>query len=580
MAPSTEPRPLTWWEIKTLRDNGCRAADWSRVEICDATDTSLIADTEFEGDVTIGALSDGPGSPCIRNARIIDCTIGDNVRIRNIGRELRGARIGHRAVIENTAAVTFDPGCDPGYGVSAAVLDETGSRPVHLYPALSAQTAMLMAIMPRWAEEKADPQIAEMRETAPLGPVIADDAVIIDSGTLHNVYVGPEVRVEGARRLCNGAIVNTAAHGRALARVGSGVDAENFLIVDGIADSGTLLRNTFIGQGAILEKGATAHDSLFFANCSLENGEACAVFAGPYTVSMHKSTLLIGCMLSFMNAGSGTNQSNHMYKLGPVHWGVMQRGVKTSSNSYMMWGGKIGAFSLLMGSHKNHPDSSEFPFSYLFGDDKGSTSVVPAMMLRSCGLLRDEKKWPTRDRRLKRRLSMLDRVNFAVLNPVTVGRILDTLPLIHELLLKPTDDDRYIRYKGMKFRSAHLERAEKIYLQTICKYLHTRLGDQPFPRHTGEAEEWTDLAGQLMPLSYLDRAREAASITEAESIFNEAFDNAERLELEWIGNRLHAWCDRRDEIRRGAEAFDRQIEEDRAAYREGLSAEIAMHKFD
>lgn len=71
----------------------------------------------------------------------------------------------------------------------------------------------------------------------------------------------------------------------------------------------------------MIEKGFTAHDSLVFSNCSLENGEACALFAGPYTVSMHKSSLLIGCQTSFMNAGSGTNQSNHMYKLGPVHWG-------------------------------------------------------------------------------------------------------------------------------------------------------------------------------------------------------------------------------------------------------------------
>ena len=109
------------------------------------------------------------------------------MRIRNIGREIRGARIGHGAVIENTAAVTFDPGCDPGYGVSASVLDETGSRPVLLYPGLSAQAAMLMAIMPRWAEEKAAPRIGELRETAPLGPVIAEGAVIIDCCTLHNV---------------------------------------------------------------------------------------------------------------------------------------------------------------------------------------------------------------------------------------------------------------------------------------------------------------------------------------------------------------------------------------------------------
>lgn len=82
-----------------------------------------------------------------------------------------------------------------------------------------------------------------------------------------------------------------------------------------------------------------------------------------------------------------------MYKARSRALGLLERGVKTSSGSYLMLGAKIGAFSLLMGQHKTHPDSSQFPFSYLFGDDRGATVVVPGAMLRSCGLMRDEKKW-------------------------------------------------------------------------------------------------------------------------------------------------------------------------------------------
>jgi hypothetical protein len=39
--------------------------------------------------------------------------------------------------------------------------------------------------------------------------------------------------------------------------------------------------------------------------------------------------LLLAGLFSFFNAGSGTNQSNHLYKLGPVHQGVLERGCKT-----------------------------------------------------------------------------------------------------------------------------------------------------------------------------------------------------------------------------------------------------------
>ena len=50
-----------------------------------------------------------------------------------------------------------------------------------------------------------------------------------------------------------------------------------------------------------------------------------------------------------MNAGSGSNQSNHMYKLGPIHQGTLERGAKTTSDSYILWPARVGAFSLVMG---------------------------------------------------------------------------------------------------------------------------------------------------------------------------------------------------------------------------------------
>ncbi len=96
----------------------------------------------------------------------------------------------------------------------------------------------------------------------------------------------------------------------------------------------SIIERCFIGQSCHIDHLFSAHDSLIFANCNLENGEACAIFAGPFTVSSHKSSLLIAGHFSFLNAGSGSNQSNHLYKLGPIHQGVVERGSKTSSDSY------------------------------------------------------------------------------------------------------------------------------------------------------------------------------------------------------------------------------------------------------
>lgn len=471
-----------------------------------------------------------------------------------------------------------------------AVLDETGSREVTVYPGISAQSAMLEARCRRSLAEELLTQAREYIDTLDLHPGIGAEAEILDCGVIHNVSVDNGVRIHGALLLREGSVISNAAEGNEpIAFVGAGVDAEGFIIEDARVESGALIRNCYVGQGVRLEKGFTAHDSLFFANCTMENGEACALFAGPYTVSVHKGTLLIGCQTSFMNAGSSTNQSNHMYKLGPVHWGVLERGVKTSSGSYLMLGANIGAFSLLMGQHKTHPDSKEFPFSYLFGDPQGATVVVPAVMLRSCGLLRDEMKWPQRDRR--KGVPERDRVIFDVLNPVTVEAMIEALSTIRPMLSRPADDDRYHRYKGMKLSRASLDRAVKLYYLGVMKYLaHTFFPEgvvpegwsfPPVPADDTVAEHdatsWVDLAGQPMPRFALEEAAGATGVAEREKIFDRAFADYRRLELDWIAARFPEQLrPDADEIMRGAAEFDRLVELDRATYRDSISAENTM----
>ena len=70
--------------------------------------------------------------------------------------------------------------------------------------------------------------------------------------------------------------------------------AEDFILSSGaqVADAAKLIR-CFVGQACHLGHNYSASDSLFFSNCQGENGEACAIFAGPFTVTHHKSTLLI-----------------------------------------------------------------------------------------------------------------------------------------------------------------------------------------------------------------------------------------------------------------------------------------------
>lgn len=552
----TVTRSLTPAEVAQLERQGCTSSSWDTVSISPSLDLSNIRNVYFKENVTI-------------------C---EGATVRNVPGGISNCRIGRDALVDNVARIGFEPESPCGVGIRIAALDETGSRPVVAYPGLSSQIATLMAREPKWLSRNLQDTIGDFIDMKIPAAEIGDEAIVRDCGRLVNVHVDAGVTIDGASSLVNGSIFNNAAPGRPLAYVGHGVNAENFIIEDGKADAGCIIRNCYIGQGVALEKGFTAHDSLFFSNCTFENGEACALLAGPYTVSMHKGSLLIGCQTSFMNAGSSTNESNHMYKLGPVHWGLLERGVKTASGSYIMFGAKIGAFSMIMGAHKTHPDSSSFPFSYLFGDDRGATVVVPGAMLRSCGLMRDEKKWPTRDRRLKRRLPMHDNVTFNVLTPFTVDSMLKAIDTITELLSHPADDDLYVRHKGMKFTRAALERAKTLYTAAIFKYLSLSLPDHTIPPSDGNsAGEWIDLGGQVMPREVLDQALQAESIPEAQVILDEAFARYDEYEKAWIGRRFGDWWRRHEGmIETGAMQFDQLVEDDREEYLANLQRETRM----
>lgn len=536
---NTDYIPLSAYQIAILERQGCSCGDWTQVKVSAHTDLSKIHRVNFAGEILIG----------------------NNVVLSDIG------------LLE---AQSFS---DCGIGTEVSVLDETGSRAIRIYPGISAQLALIAARCPEWSHGMAKHIIDSHIIKFVSPPAIGDGAVVRNCGILRDINIGSGCVIEGAQYLNNGTIINNSIQPASLTHIGFGVNAENFIIEDAAVESGTLLRNCYVGQGCVLDKGFTAHDSLFFANCMMENGEACALFAGPYTVSMHKSSLLIGCQTSFMNAGSGTNQSNHMYKLGPKHWGILERGVKTSSDSYIMFGAKIGAFSLLMGQHKTHPDSSEFPFSYLFGDDRGATVVVPAAMLRSCGLMRDEKKWPLRDLRLNRVKHLNDRIIYDVLNPLTVETMLKALDVIQQLLTHPADDDRYLRYKGMKLTRASIERARYLYELAIYKYLHIHSAENDDIHNNTDTKpvEWLDIAGLLVSRNTLQEIMAMESIDAMEQAFDLEFKNYDTYQRKWIASRFtEKWHKHPEVIANYASEFDRMIEEDRNKSLEDIAIQNEM----
>lgn len=512
-------RSLTNDEITLMRNRGCHCEDWSKVRVAERFNAETVRTTHFSGDVTLGVFEKqisffgGFIKPAgISDATIHNCTIGDNVYISRVKNYIANYIIEADAVIDNVDLLAVEGESSFGNGTEVSVVNEAGGREIPIYDHLSAHTAYLIAFYRHKPKviEKLSAMIADYVASVKgsMG-LVGKGARLTNCRIIKNVRVGPAGSIEGVNKLENGS-VNSCPEDAVY--IGPGVFAEDFIVSSGsrITD-GTIIYKCFVGQGTVLSRQYSAENSVFFANCGGFHGEACAVFAGPYTVTHHKSTLLISGLFSFLNAGSGTNQSNHMYKLGPVHQGVVERGSKTASDSYVLWPAKVGAFTVVMGRHYRNSDTSDLPFSYLI-EHEDESILVPGVNLRSVGTVRDARKWPTRDRRKAPR--KLDHINFKLLSPYTIQKMMNGRDLLRRLKATSGETSEYFTYHSVKIKNSSLDRGVTLYEMGIDKFLGNcllkRLEGKQFtsldelraalkPQISFGPGEWVDLAGLLAP---------------------------------------------------------------------------------
>lgn len=512
-------RRLTAEEIGILKQQRCSAADWGLIEVAEDFSPEHVHYTRFSGNIRLGAfrkefrLAGGMTKHSgLYDTTLHNVTVGDDCCIENVKNYIANYTIGNDTFIENVDIILTDGRTSFGNGVEVSVLNETGGREVMIYDRLSAQTAYVMALYRHRPE-----MVSRLRgiigkyveSVSDTVGHIGSNVTIVDAGYIKNVKIGGCCKIEGASRLKNGSINSNEA---APVHIGVNVIGDDFIISSGSSiEDGVTFSRCFIGQACRLGHSYSASDSLFFSNCQGENGEACAIFAGPYTVTHHKSTLLIAGMFSFMNAGSGSNQSNHMYKLGPIHQGIMERGAKTASDSYILWPAKVGAFSLVMGRHVSHQDTSDLPFSYLI-EQQNTSFIMPGANLKSVGTIRDAKKWPGRDGRQDP--DRLDQINYNLLSPYTIQKMLNGMAILKELQrISGVNSDAYTFQSG-KIKNSSLKNGLKYYGMAVDKFLGNSLITRIMnsnARTLGQLHEafvpvseygggdWVDISGMIAP---------------------------------------------------------------------------------
>lgn len=510
-------RPLTSEEIEVLKSNDCWAEDWTSINVSEDFKPNYMHRVMLYGEVNIGAFSKNVEvsqgfvkHSGINNATLRNVTIGDDCLIENVGNFINNYTIGDDCYISNISTMETTEGATFGEGNLVSVLNEVGEGNVILFSDLNSQLAAFM--VKHFSDKELKENIRQLIKTdienkAPERGQIGSNVKIVNTKEITNCVINDLCEVNGASRLSDCTLLGSV-HGNVY--VGTGVIIENSIIAEGSSVINSVkIQDCFVGEACQLSNGFTASASVFFANSYMSNGEACAAFCGPFTASHHKSSLLIGGMFSFYNAGSATNFSNHAYKMGPMHWGILERGSKTASGAYLLMPATLGSFSVCFGKLMHHPNTRNLPFAYLIADgDK--MFLIPGRNITTVGLYRDIKKWPKRDLRAPENRKSI--VNFDWLSPFSVGEILKGKKIL-ESLREVTGDNvsqylyhEYIipatsLHKGIKYYDIAL----RIYMGAVLKRVLKRDPAITPPSTQIGVGDWDDLSGLLLPVSEEDR---------------------------------------------------------------------------
>ena len=544
-------RSLTFEEIEILESNSCWAEDWSRVEVAeDGFQAKFFHRVMFYGDVQLGSVQKEVEitkgfvkHSGINDATLRNVTVGNDCLIEKVGNYINNYTIGDDCLISNISVMETTEGATYGEGNLISVLNEVGDGNVIFFHDLNSQFAAFM--VKHFNDKDLKNAIRrlikeEIARTNPERGTIGNKVKIVNTKEITNTVIQDDCEISGASRLSDCTILSSEY---ASVYIGTGVICENSIISDGSSIVNSVkMQDCFVGEACQISNGFTASQSVFFANSFMSNGEACAAFCGPFCASHHKSSLLIGGMFSFYNAGSGTNFSNHAYKMGPMHWGILERGTKTASGSYLLMPATIGTFSVCFGKLMHHPNTTALPFSYLIAEaDK--MYLVPGRNITTVGLYRDIRKWPKRDMRPQQTQKSI--VNFDWLSPYSVGEILQGKKILENLRQASGDNVSSYNYheyvinatslrKGIKYYDIAL----RIYMGAVLKRAH-KWGFFGKPQTEVGLGRWDDLSGLLLPVSEERRLIEDIKSGSLETIqevverFREINDNYRIYQWAW-----------------------------------------------
>ena len=212
-----------------------------------------------------------------------------------------------------------------------------------------------------------------------------------------------------------------------------------------------------------------------------------------------------------------------------------------------------------MGRHVSHPDTSNLPFSYLI-EQNNKTYLVPGVNLRSVGTIRDAQKWPQRDKRTD--IQQLDHINFNLLSPYTIQKMLNGLEILKNLQQISGEAPEEYAYQSMRIKNQSLQKGIRYYTMAIHKFLgnsiikrleniifrdHSDIQRRLLPDMPKGHGTWIDLSGLIAPqheiieLIQQIKNKQINSIEEILQRFQWLHQNYYTLEWTWAWDIIQQW---------------------------------------
>lgn len=472
--------------IRQLEANRCWAQDWSRVRLPEGFHANRLFDVKFFGDVELGLFTahgieagDGVVLPAgVYNAVLIDCTVGDDCLIFNVG-TLARTTVGPRSAIVNTRVVSGRPGTTTfGNGRDVAIVIETGGREVKWYAELTlpVATAVAQERGNRPLQEEYADFIRRYVEAARCERTLIGEGVRISStGRVVNSFIGPFAVIDNAVKVENSTVLSSREEP---VEILDAAYVNSACVQWGarVASASQVDRSVLCEHAGTDRHGRVLH-SIIGPNTNIAGGEVTASLVGPF-VGFHHQALLIAALWpeGRGNVAYGANVgSNHTSKapdqeIWPGEGVFFGLGVNIKYPSNFT----RAPYSIIATAVNMLPQRVEFPFSLINkpadrfdGISPAYNEITPAWVLSDqiYTVLRDERKYRERNRA---RHTLFD---FEVFRPAIVDLMVEARRRLQEVReLRPVYTEKDVPGLGKNYM---LESSRKLAIETYSFHIQT-----------------------------------------------------------------------------------------------------------